>query len=110
MVEAGLEPLPSMAAMRRNIVVRSLSCVLDLLNNVWTQFFMYCAMVVTFQLLVESMRAPQEFFFDKMIADTLVENNFDSALNTFSDIRRIADIYEWGNRGACRASKIISKC
>ena len=29
--------------------------------------------------------------------DRFVENHFDSSHNTFESIRRIADIYEWGN-------------
>ena len=29
--------------------------------------------------------------------DRFVENHFDSSHNTFESVRRIADIYEWGN-------------
>lgn len=32
-----------------------------------------------------------------MIADTFIDNHFDSSHNTFNSIRRTADIYEWGN-------------
>ena len=39
----------------------------------------------------------EEYFFDRAIADMLIENHFDSSHNTFESIRRVADIYEWGN-------------
>ena len=29
--------------------------------------------------------------------DRFVENHFDSSHNTFESVRRLADIYEWGN-------------
>ena len=34
---------------------------------------------------------------DKHVMDRIVENDFDAAHNTFSHIRRPADVYEWGN-------------
>ena len=34
---------------------------------------------------------------DKHVMDRFVENHFDSSHNTFESVRRIADIYEWGN-------------
>ena len=39
----------------------------------------------------------EEYFFDRAIADMLIENHFDSSHNTFESIRRVADIWEWGN-------------
>lgn len=36
-------------------------------------------------------------YFDKMIADTFLDNHFDSSHNNFQSIRRVADFYEWGN-------------
>jgi len=51
-----------------------------------------------FQMLTETLRNPKlEFYFDKMVSDTLIENHFDSSHNIFEDIRRTADFYEWGN-------------
>ena len=35
--------------------------------------------------------------FDKMIADTFLDNHFDASHNNFQTIRRTADFYEWGN-------------
>ena len=63
-----------------------------------TQFVVYCAFVATFQLLVGTLRTTEEFFFDKMIGDTFITNHFDSGLNEFGNIRRTADLYEWGNQ------------
>jgi len=62
-----------------------------------TQAVMYLIFVVTFQYLTESLRMKEEFFFDKMISDTFIENHFDSSHNELMDIRRVADIYEYAN-------------
>ena len=50
------------------------------------------------QVLTESLRLKDEYFFDKLVADTFLENHFDSSHNTFETVRRVADIYEWGNQ------------
>ena len=49
--------------------------------------------------------------------DRIVENHFDSSHNTFESIRRVADIYEWGNnvlwpglfgdQGPCQSDGIV---
>lgn len=39
----------------------------------------------------------EEYFLDKAFSDALLLNHFDAHHNTFASIRRIADIYEWGN-------------
>ena len=104
--------------------------VVDLLNSTTMQTLLYAAFVFVFQMLTETLRNPKlEFYFDKMMKDTIVvswlppshspnpnpnpkahlgsnpnpnpepnqENHFDSSHNVFEDIRRTADIYEWGN-------------
>ena len=53
--------------------------------------------VFVFQMLTDSLRLREEYHFDKMVADTFLENHFDASHNTFESIRRVADIYEWGN-------------
>ena len=82
-------------------VMRSLraavGCVIEFISGDRMQFLMYIVYVLVFQLLADSVRMPEEFFFDKMIADTFIDNHFDSSHNTWSSIRRVADIYEWGN-------------
>eukprot|EP00966_Prymnesium_polylepis_P311980 7208552-Prymnesium_polylepis.1 len=39
----------------------------------------------------------EEFVLDKFVVDTLIENDLDASHNTFETIRRVADVYEWGN-------------
>jgi hypothetical protein len=85
------------------LLVRMASAVLELLNTTLFQFVAYLSFIVIFQMLIDSMRKPHEYFFDKMITDTFVDNTFDAALNSFFNIRRVADIYEWGNRGTRRS-------
>lgn len=81
-----------------NPILRTLNQVLDFVNGTAFQTFLYCAFVYVFQTLTETLRHPKlEYYFDKMIADTFLENHFDSSHNAFDDIRRVADIWEWGN-------------
>ena len=44
-----------------------------------------------------SPRAARSLRSDKHVMDRIVENHFDSSHNTFESIRRVADVYEWGN-------------
>jgi len=81
----------------KNPFVRGFGLVIDILNKTGVQFFLYLAFVFVFQLIAESLRLPEEYFFDKFIADTLIDNHFDSSHNTFLSIRRAADVWEWGN-------------
>eukprot|EP00966_Prymnesium_polylepis_P142159 3282493-Prymnesium_polylepis.1 len=55
------------------------------------------AFVVIFQQLNNCVRIPVEYYLDKHVMDRIIENHFDSSHNTFESVRRIADIYEWGN-------------
>ena len=71
--------------------------IIDVLNSMPVQTVFYFAFVAIFQLLTESLRAKEEYHFDKHIADTLLENHFDSSHNTFQTIRRVSDFYDWGN-------------
>jgi len=71
--------------------------LLDFLNTVTLQTLLYFMFVCTFQLLTESLRLKEEYFLDRTIADTFIENHFDSSHNTFESVRRTADIWEWGN-------------
>ena len=45
----------------------------------------------------DTLRAHEEYYFDKLLSNTFLENTFDSNHNTFDDIRRVADVYEWGS-------------
>jgi Ca2+-binding EF-hand superfamily protein len=82
-----IDPLP----------VRVLNTVLAFFNATSVQTILYLAFVAVFQSLTTSLREKEEYFFDKFISDTLIENHFDSSHNTFESVRRVADIYEWGN-------------
>ena len=79
-------------------IVNKLHGVVQVLNSTTLQTILYIAFVAVFQTLTETMRNPKhEYYFDKMLGDTILENHFDSSHNYFSDIRRIADVWEWGN-------------
>lgn len=77
---------------------RILNLILDFANLVSVQTVLYLGFVAVFQVLTESLRLKDEYFFDKLVADTFLENHFDSSHNTFETVRRVADIYEWGNQ------------
>ena len=70
---------------------------MDVLNGTAMQACIYMVFVVIFQQLAGCVRMPKEFYLDKHVMDRIVENHFDSSHNTFETVRRIADIYEWGN-------------
>ena len=70
---------------------------IEILNSTSLQTFLYMTFVIIFQTLADTVRMPQEYYFDKHVMDRLVENMFDSNHNTFNTVRRIADVYEWGN-------------
>ena len=83
----------------RHWLLRMFGGLLEFFNNTLLQFGLYIVYVIIFQLLADSLRNPEEYFFDKMIADTFLDNEFDALLHDFSDIRRPSDFYEWGNTG-----------
>ena len=53
--------------------------------------------VVIFQSLADTMRMPEEYSFNRAVKKMLIERPFDSSHNTFTTIRRPADVYEWGS-------------
>jgi len=73
------------------------SRAIDFMDQTWLQTVMYIIFLLTFQLLTQTMRRPQEFYLDKYIQDTFIINTFDGNHNDFPAIRRIADIWEWTN-------------
>ena len=83
---------------RKNPVVRGLNFLLDFINSTAVQTTMYIAFVYIFQTIAETVRLPKlEYYFNKQIADVFLENHFDGSHNAFGDIRRVGDIWEWGN-------------
>ena len=86
--------------MRETSKYKTVNClvrVAAILNSNWLQTILYLVFVVLFQSLSQTMRMPQEYLVDKHVMDRLIENHFDSSHNTFNSVRRIPDIYEWGN-------------
>ena len=67
------------------------------LNKPYIQCCIFFVFVYIFQMLVTTTRLNSEFYLDKHVMDRIVETPFDSSHNTFNSIRRVADIYEWGN-------------
>jgi len=71
--------------------------VFHVLNHIIFQTALYIAFVIVFLQITESLRLKEEFHFDRHIAETFIENQYDSSQNTFNTIVTVADIYEWGN-------------
>mmetsp|Transcript_6166 Transcript_6166/g.10351 ORF Transcript_6166/g.10351 Transcript_6166/m.10351 type:complete len:764 (+) Transcript_6166:170-2461(+) len=80
-----------------NPILRAVNTILDMVNTTTFQTLIYLVFVIIFKFLTDCVRIPQEFYLDKHVMDRLVENHFDASHNTFESVRRIADIYEWGN-------------
>ena len=88
----------SPAPKRKNLAVRGLNKLLDIANSTAVQTIMYIAFVYIFQTIAEAVRLPKlEYYFNKQIVDVFLDNHFDGSHNAFNDIRRVADIWEWGN-------------
>lgn len=71
---------------------------IDLLNSTTLQAVFYLAFVIIFQQLASSVRNPREYYLDKHVMERLLTSQFDASHNTLMSVRRIADIYEWGNQ------------
>ena len=82
--------------------------VAGVLNSVYPQTALYIIFVFVFQSLTQCFRKPEEFLLDKHVMDRIVENHFDSSHNTFESIRRVADIYEWGEPPHASAPALAS--
>ena len=80
-----------------NPIKAKVNLFLDFVNHTYVQTFLYLMFVVVFQALTGCLRRPEEFYLDKYVMDRIVENHFDSSHNTLESVRRVADIYEWGN-------------
>ena len=80
-----------------NPIKAKVNLFLDFCNNLHVQTILYLVFVLIFQCLTSTMRKTEEFYVDKIMMDRIVENHFDSSHNTLESVRRIADIYEWGN-------------
>jgi hypothetical protein len=81
----------------RHPLVRLLKGLMWFLSLLPVQTVLYLVFVLIFQTLTESVRMRDEYYLDKLVSDTLLDNTFDENHNTFDDIRRVADVYEWGS-------------
>ena len=76
--------------------------VLRFYARTWVQTILYVAYVTVIMMLAESMRMKEEYTLDTWISDTLIHAHTDApaggASSSFENIRRVADIYEWGER------------
>ena len=86
------EPEPPKAAW-----LRAAMGVYWIMNTTAVQTILYFTFVMLFQLLTDCLRKKQEYFLDKALADTFIDNHFDPHLNSFKTMRRVADVWEWGN-------------
>lgn len=82
----------------KSLLLRLVYGFYDLINTMAVQTTLYLAVVVTFQLLTDTMRVKEEFYLDKHIADTFIDNPFNELItDNFLGIRRHSDIWLWGN-------------
>lgn len=77
---------------------RILMGVLDFLDQTWLQTLQYIVFLFAFQSLTATIRKSEEFYFDKYLTDTFINNPFDGDHNRLVDVRRISDIWEWKDR------------
>ena len=85
------------AKKKQGKIRKALQAVMDFLDQTWLQTLQYILFLYTFQSLVGTLRKSEEFYLDKYITDTFIDNTFDVNHNKLSDIRRVADIWEWSN-------------
>lgn len=85
------------ARKKQGKIRKALQAVMDFLDQTWLQTLQYILFLYTFQSLVGTLRKSEEFYLDKYITDTFIDNTFDVNHNKLSDIRRVADIWEWSN-------------
>jgi hypothetical protein len=102
-----LEQQPPQAPKKRRSLARRLCApvelgvrsVFQLVSTTTAQTVLYFAFVATTaHFLTNTLRIKEEYFLDKAMNDVLFSNVFDKDLNRFPNIRRIADVYEWGNQ------------
>ena len=72
--------------------------MIDIFNSLAFQSLMYFGFVIIFQSLNGTLRTDKEFYMTKRVMQDFVFEDFDTSHNSFVSIRRVADIYEWGNR------------
>jgi len=93
----GLEKFGTKPEAPKSLPAKVVGAIIDFLNWQSTQTILYFVFVGVFQTLLGSLREDNEYFLDKHVADTFIGNHFDSSHNTLESVRRVPDIWEWGN-------------
>ena len=75
----------------------SVDVILMVIHSMPWRLFLHICMVVCLMGVSLEIRSVDEMFMTKHVTDTFVANHFDSSHNTFLDIRRPPDVWEWGN-------------
>lgn len=88
-------PPPKEPEKPKSLPRRVTSAILDVLDQTWLQTLQYIIFLFAFQSLTGTIRKSDEFYFDKYLSDTFVNNPFDADHNRLLDVRRISDIWEW---------------
>ena len=95
------QPPPKRSVLRKAFwpLEKGLKISYKLASTTTTQTILYVGFVsTTFFFLTGTLRVKEEYFLDKSMNDMFFSNVFDRDLNRFPQIRRAADIYEWGNQ------------
>ena len=97
-IESTPEPAKtSESAESSNLLLRLFKMVYWVIGTVGGQSALYFVFVLIFNSLTSTLRLREEYYLDKMFSDTFIENIFDEQHNRFEQIRRVADVWEWGN-------------
>ena len=70
---------------------------LEIVESLALQTLLYFLFVIIFQSLATTLRDTREYYMDYRVMADIVQEDFDASHNSFESIRRIADVYEWGN-------------
>ena len=72
--------------------------VYELLTTNIVQTALYLVFVLQFMSLLDCLRMKEEYFLDKALADTFIDNHYDAQMNTSKKMRRVPDVWEWGSQ------------
>jgi len=88
---------PVLSMRPQAVAFRSLKFGYRLVMTDTMQTVLYVAFVMVVQMLVFQLRTQTEYYLDKSFNDMLIENPYDG-LNKYPNIRRVQDIWVWGER------------
>ena len=77
--------------------VSAFDVFLIIIHSMPFRFLTHLVIVASILVTACNVRSINEAYLTKHVADTFVHNHFDSSHNTFLDLRRPADVWEWGN-------------